>query len=112
MECEVLGGRGLVIPTVVSSAEQAESAAGRVEEVFGPIDRSKRTSAEVFVALHRNWFIAVAALVLAAGGMLLAKRVRERGESSKGTDILFCNELFDSNVHCRAELQESVAPLA
>jgi hypothetical protein len=37
-------------------------------------DRSKRTSAEVFVALHRTWFLAAAALVLAAGGALLAKR--------------------------------------
>jgi hypothetical protein len=36
-------------------------------------DRSKRTSAEVFVTLHRNWFIA-AVLVLAAGGTLLARR--------------------------------------
>jgi hypothetical protein len=35
---------------------------------------AKRTSAEVFVALHRTWFLAAAALVLAAGGTLLAKR--------------------------------------
>lgn len=37
-------------------------------------DRSKRTSAEVFVTIHRTWFMAAAALVLAAGGTLLAKR--------------------------------------
>lgn len=37
-------------------------------------DRSKRTSAEVFVTLHRTWFVAAAALVLVAGGTLLAKR--------------------------------------
>lgn len=37
-------------------------------------DRSKRTSAEVFVTLHRTWFMAAAALILAAGGTLLAKR--------------------------------------
>jgi NAD(P)-dependent dehydrogenase (short-subunit alcohol dehydrogenase family) len=36
--------------------------------------RSKRTSAEIFVTLHRTWFMAAAALVLAAGGTLLAKR--------------------------------------
>lgn len=36
--------------------------------------RSKRTSAEVFVTLHRGWFMAAAALVLAAGGTMLAKR--------------------------------------
>ena len=37
-------------------------------------DRSKRTSAEVFFTLHRHWFAAAAALVLAAGGALIAKR--------------------------------------
>jgi len=37
-------------------------------------DCSKRTSAEVFVALHRTWFLAAAALVLAAGGTWWAKR--------------------------------------
>jgi hypothetical protein len=37
-------------------------------------DCSRRTSAEVFVALHRAWFLAAAALVVAAGGALLAKR--------------------------------------
>jgi NAD(P)-dependent dehydrogenase (short-subunit alcohol dehydrogenase family) len=37
-------------------------------------DRSKRTSAEVFVTLHRGLFMAAAALLLAAGGTLLAKR--------------------------------------
>ncbi len=37
-------------------------------------DRSKRTSAEVFVSLHRNWLLAAAALALAASGTLLAKR--------------------------------------
>lgn len=37
-------------------------------------DRSKRTSAEVFFTLHRHWFAAAAALVLAAGGTLIAKR--------------------------------------
>ena len=37
-------------------------------------DRSKRTSAEVFVTLHRTWFFAAAALVIAASGALLAKR--------------------------------------
>jgi NAD(P)-dependent dehydrogenase (short-subunit alcohol dehydrogenase family) len=37
-------------------------------------DRSKRTSAEVFMSLHKNWFVAAAALVLAAGGTLVATR--------------------------------------
>jgi NAD(P)-dependent dehydrogenase (short-subunit alcohol dehydrogenase family) len=37
-------------------------------------DRSKRTSAEVFVTLHRTWFMAAAALILVAGGTLMAKR--------------------------------------
>ncbi|HTV07888.1 MAG TPA: SDR family oxidoreductase [Candidatus Aquilonibacter sp.] len=37
-------------------------------------DRSKRSSAEIFMMLHRGWFMAAAALVLAAGGTLLAKR--------------------------------------
>ena len=37
-------------------------------------DCSKRTSTEVFVALHRAWFLAATALVLVAGGTLLAKR--------------------------------------
>ena len=38
-------------------------------------DRSTRTSAEVFFTLHRQWFAAAAALVLAAGGTLIAKRM-------------------------------------
>jgi NAD(P)-dependent dehydrogenase (short-subunit alcohol dehydrogenase family) len=37
-ECEVLGGKGLVLPTDVSIAEQVEAAASKVEEAFGPID--------------------------------------------------------------------------
>lgn len=46
----------------------AHSARGRFA------NRSKRTSAEIFVTLHRTWFMAAAALILAAGGTLLAKR--------------------------------------
>lgn len=37
-DMEVLGGRGLAIPTDVSDAGAVESAAARVEEEFGPID--------------------------------------------------------------------------
>jgi NAD(P)-dependent dehydrogenase (short-subunit alcohol dehydrogenase family) len=37
-------------------------------------DRSKRTSAEVFLTLHKNWVMAAAAVALAGGGLLLAKR--------------------------------------
>lgn len=37
-------------------------------------DRSKRTSAEVFMSLHKNWFLAAAAMVLAAGGTMVAMR--------------------------------------
>jgi NAD(P)-dependent dehydrogenase (short-subunit alcohol dehydrogenase family) len=37
-------------------------------------DRSKRSSAEVFLTLHRHWVLAAAAVVLAAGGTLLARR--------------------------------------
>jgi NADP-dependent 3-hydroxy acid dehydrogenase YdfG len=37
-------------------------------------DRSKRTSAEVFVELHRGWFIAGAAVLAAAGAALLGRR--------------------------------------
>jgi hypothetical protein len=38
-------------------------------------DLSKRTSAEVFVTLHREWFAAVSMLAIAAvGGALVAKR--------------------------------------
>jgi NAD(P)-dependent dehydrogenase (short-subunit alcohol dehydrogenase family) len=37
-------------------------------------DRSKRTSAEVFLTLHKSWVVAAAAVVLVAGGTLLARR--------------------------------------
>ena len=37
-ECEVLGGKALVLPTDVSDAGAVEAAASRVEEEFGPID--------------------------------------------------------------------------
>ncbi len=38
-------------------------------------DRSKRTSAEVFVTLHRNWLaLGIAVALTAAGGALLAKK--------------------------------------
>jgi len=37
-------------------------------------DRSKRTSAEVFVALHRGWFAAGAAALAIAGVALLRRR--------------------------------------
>jgi len=37
-ECENLGGQALVLPTDVSDADAVDSAAGKVEEVFGPID--------------------------------------------------------------------------
>ena len=37
-EVERAGGKALVIPTDVSSHEQVQAAAARVEEVFGPID--------------------------------------------------------------------------
>lgn len=37
-------------------------------------DRSKRTSAEVLLTLHKSWVVAAAAIALAAGGMLLARR--------------------------------------
>jgi NAD(P)-dependent dehydrogenase (short-subunit alcohol dehydrogenase family) len=37
-------------------------------------DRSKRTSAEVFLTLHKNWVMAAAAIALAGGGLFLAKR--------------------------------------
>jgi hypothetical protein len=46
-----------------------------VHGAHGKFDaRSKRTSAEVFVSLHRTWLLAAAVLVLAAGGTLLAKK--------------------------------------
>jgi NAD(P)-dependent dehydrogenase (short-subunit alcohol dehydrogenase family) len=46
-----------------------------VHSAHGKFDvRSKRTSAEVFVSLHRTWLLAAAVLVLAAGGTLLAKK--------------------------------------
>jgi NAD(P)-dependent dehydrogenase (short-subunit alcohol dehydrogenase family) len=37
-------------------------------------DRSKRTSVEVFLTLHKHWVLAAAAVVLAAGGTLLVRR--------------------------------------
>ena len=38
-------------------------------------DRSKRTSAEIFVTLHRNWFaLGIAVALTAAGGAILAKK--------------------------------------
>ncbi len=37
-------------------------------------DRSTRTSAEVFVTLHRHWFALGAVALVAAGGTLLAKK--------------------------------------
>lgn len=38
-------------------------------------DRSKRTSAEIFVTLHRNWFaLGIAVALTAAGGTILAKK--------------------------------------
>src|SRR3954468_24339606 len=37
-EVEELGGKALVVPTDVSDAAQVESAAGKIEEAFGPID--------------------------------------------------------------------------
>ena len=37
-ECEILGGRALVLPLDVSDAEAVDAAASRVEEEFGPID--------------------------------------------------------------------------
>ena len=37
-------------------------------------DRSARTSAEVFVSLHRGWFAAAALALTATGGILLATR--------------------------------------
>jgi NADP-dependent 3-hydroxy acid dehydrogenase YdfG len=40
-------------------------------------DRSKRTSAEVFVSLHRRWFALAAALVVGVGGVVLAARERD-----------------------------------
>jgi NAD(P)-dependent dehydrogenase (short-subunit alcohol dehydrogenase family) len=39
-------------------------------------DRSKRTSAEVFVELHRGWFVAGAAVLLAAAGAAMLGRRR------------------------------------
>jgi NADP-dependent 3-hydroxy acid dehydrogenase YdfG len=40
-------------------------------------NRSKRTSAEVFVSLHRRWFALAAALVVGVGGVVLAARERD-----------------------------------
>lgn len=37
-------------------------------------DRSKRSSAEIFFTLHKGWVTAAAAVALAAGGVLLARR--------------------------------------
>ena len=37
-EVEALGGKALVLPTDVASAEEVEAAAAAVEETFGPID--------------------------------------------------------------------------
>ncbi|HEY5381670.1 MAG TPA: SDR family oxidoreductase [Acidobacteriaceae bacterium] len=37
-------------------------------------DRSKRSSVEVFLTLHKHWVLAAAAVALAAGGTLLARR--------------------------------------
>jgi NAD(P)-dependent dehydrogenase (short-subunit alcohol dehydrogenase family) len=37
-------------------------------------DRSKHASAAVFMTLHRGWITAAAAVVIAAGGVMLAKR--------------------------------------
>jgi NAD(P)-dependent dehydrogenase (short-subunit alcohol dehydrogenase family) len=39
-------------------------------------DRSKRTSAEVYVSLHREWFALGALLAVGVGGALFAKRSR------------------------------------
>ena len=45
-------------------------------------DRSKRTSAEVFVSLHREWF-ALGFVALAGLGTLLAKSARAQSSSSR-----------------------------
>lgn len=37
-------------------------------------DRSKRTSAEVFLTLHKGWFTAAALLAVVAGGTIIAKK--------------------------------------
>ena len=37
-ECEALGGKAIILPLDVSDAEAVDTAAGKVEEEFGPID--------------------------------------------------------------------------